>query len=188
MDSSFDNKNTPVNLPNTLSVIRLIFIPVVVIFLYIPGRTGGLLAALFFVLASITDLLDGFYARRYNTVTSIGKLLDPLADKLLISVTLIILIELNRISALIVALIIAREIAITGLRGLAVSRGKVIAASRSGKYKTIFQIVAITCLCLHYQYLNIDFHVVGVAFIWAALLLTIWSGFLYFKRAKNMLL
>lgn len=188
MDSPADNKNSPINLPNTLSIIRLIFIPVIVVFLYIPGKTGAFLAALFFALASVTDLLDGFYARRYNTITSIGKLLDPLADKLLISVTLIILIELNRISALIVALIIAREIAITGLRGLAVARGKVIAASRSGKYKTIFQIVAITCLCLHYQYVKINFQVVGTVFIWIALILTIWSACLYFKRAKSMLL
>lgn len=188
MDFTMDNNKGPINLPNTLSIIRLIFIPAVVICLYFPGKIGSFLAALFFSLAAITDLLDGFYARKYNIVTPLGKLLDPLADKLLISVTMIILIAFNRIPALIVALIIAREIAITGLRGIAVANGNVIEASPSGKYKTIFQIVALICLCLHYQYLKIDFHVVGMAFLWAALVLTMWSGWLYFKKAKKMLL
>ena len=181
-------KDQKTKLPNHLSVLRLILIPVVVTCLYFPGRTGSFLAALFFGLAAITDLLDGFYARRYRVVTPLGKFLDPLADKLLVSVTMIMLITLNRIPAWVVMLIIARELAVTGLRGIAVVEGQIIEASVLGKYKTIFQSVALVCLCLHYQYLQIDFHLVGMAFLWVALVLTLWSGWIYFKVAKRVLI
>ncbi|MFO8164127.1 MAG: CDP-diacylglycerol--glycerol-3-phosphate 3-phosphatidyltransferase [Thermodesulfobacteriota bacterium] len=174
------------NLPNMLSIIRIVFIPVVVVCLYFPGRLGSFLAALFFGIAAITDLLDGFYARRHREVTSLGKFLDPLADKLLTSTTMIMLITLDRIPAWIVILIIAREMTVTGLRGIAVIGGKVIEANSLGKYKTIFQSVSLICLTLHYSYLNIDFHVVGMTFLWAALILTLWSGWVYFRTNKEI--
>jgi len=120
-------------------------------------------------------------------VTPLGKLLDPLADKLLVSATMIMLLTLNRIPAWIVILIIVREMAVTGLRGIAVIEGKVIEASSLGKYKTIFQSVALICLSLHYQYLKVDFHAVGMAFLWGALILTMWSGLLYFRMIKKVL-
>ena len=180
-------RNQKSKLPNHLSVLRLILIPAVVSCLYFPGRTGSFLAALFFGLAAITDLLDGFYARRYRVVTPLGKFLDPLADKLLISVTMIMLITVNRIPAWVVMLIIARELAVTGLRGIAVLEGQIIEASVLGKYKTIFQSVALVCLSLHYQYLQIDFHLVGMVFLWVALVLTLWSGWIYFRVAKRVL-
>jgi len=176
------------NLPNTLSILRLALIPAVVICLYFPGRLGSFLAAVLFAAAAFTDLLDGFLARRYQTVTHVGKFLDPLADKLLVSVTMIMLIPLGRIPAWIVVLIIAREMAVTGLRGIVVVEGKVIEASSLGKYKTIFQLVSIICLCLHYQYFKINFHAVGTVFLWIALVLTLWSGFAYFQGAKRALL
>jgi len=175
------------NLPNTLSIIRLVLIPVIVICLYFPGRLGSFLAALFFGLAAITDLLDGFYARRHKKITSLGKFLDPLADKLLISATMIMLITLNRIPAWVVIIIIVREMAVTGLRGIAVVEGIVIEASSLGKYKTIFQLVSLICLSLHYEYLKVDFHIVGMTFLWAALILTIWSGWVYVKMTKKIL-
>ena len=176
------------NLPNTLSIMRLVLIPAVMICLYFPGKLGSFLAAVFFGAAAFTDLLDGFLARRYKTVTHVGKFLDPLADKLLVSVTMIMLITLGRIPAWVVILIIAREMAVTGLRSIAVVEGKVIEASSLGKYKTIFQLVSLICLCLHYQYISVDFHAVGMAFLWVALVLTLWSGFSYFRLAKNVLL
>jgi len=185
MKKSQSNLN---NLPNTLSVMRLTLIPVIVICLYFPGRLGSFLAALFFGGAAITDLLDGFYARKHKKITSLGKFLDPLADKLLVSVTMIMLITLSRIPAWVVILIVAREMAVTGLRGIAVVEGKVIEAHSLGKYKTIFQSVSLICLCLHYQYLYIDFHVVGMTFLWGALLLTMWSGWVYFQMTKKMLI
>jgi CDP-diacylglycerol--glycerol-3-phosphate 3-phosphatidyltransferase len=175
------------NLPNTLSTMRLVLIPAVVICLYFPGRLGSFLAALFFGLAAITDLLDGFYARRYKVVTPLGKFLDPLADKLLVSATMIMLVALGRIPAWIVILIVGREMAVTGLRGIAVIEGKVIEASSLGKYKTIFQSVALICLSLHYRYLKVDFHAVGMIFLWGALILTMWSGWVYFRMIKRIL-
>lgn len=175
------------NLPNTLSTMRLVLIPAVVICLYFPGRLGSFLAALFFGLAAITDLLDGFYARRYKVVTPLGKFLDPLADKLLVSATMIMLVALGRIPTWIVILIVGREMAVTGLRGIAVIEGKVIEASSLGKYKTIFQSVALICLSLHYRYLKVDFHAVGMIFLWGALILTMWSGWVYFRMIKRIL-
>ena len=123
----------------------------------------------------------------YEIVTPLGKVLDPLADKLLVSVTMIMLITLNRVPAWIVMVIIAREIAVTGLRGIAVVEGKVIEASSLGKYKTIFQSVALILLCLHYQYLKVDCHAVGMTFLWVALILTLWSGWVYLRMMRKVL-
>ena len=174
------------NLPNTLSLFRMVCIPIVVICLYFEGRWGSFLATLFLGMAYITDILDGFYARKYGAVTVLGKFLDPLADKILVSSTLIMLIALDRIPAWVVILIIGRELAITGLRSIAVSEGVVIQASSLGKYKTIFQCVATLGLCLHYEYFKINFHTVGMFFLWIALILTIWSGWAYFRQFNNV--
>jgi CDP-diacylglycerol--glycerol-3-phosphate 3-phosphatidyltransferase len=181
------NQRQTTNLPNHLSILRLMLIPLVVICLYFSGRTGSFLAALFFGLAALTDLLDGFYARRYRVVTTLGKFLDPLADKLLVSATMIMLVTLNRIPAWVVMVIIARELAVTGLRSIAAVEGQVIEASALGKYKFIFQSVTLICLCLHYEYLQINFHVVGMVFLWVALVLTLWSGWTYFRITKKVL-
>ena len=177
-----ESEKTLLNLPNTLTFARLISIPIVLTCLSFPGKWGSFLAALFFVLASVTDILDGFFARRYGTVTVLGKLLDPLVDKLLVSLTMIMLIPIDRIPVWMVIVIIAREFALTGLRGIAAKEGIVIQASALGKYKTILQSVALGGLCLHYVYLGINFHVVGMVFLWGALILTLWSGWDYFRR------
>ncbi len=139
-------------------------------------------AAFFFSMASITDLLDGFLARRQRCVTALGKLLDPLADKLLISAALIALIPKGRVAAWVAFLIIGREIAVTGLRGIGVTGGVVIDASGLGKAKTIFQISSLIALLLHFTYFGINFHVFGTVVLWVALALTIWSGVDYFVR------
>jgi len=170
------------NLPNTLTIFRLVCIPLVVLCLDFQGRWGSFLGAIFFSMAFITDILDGYFARRYGAVTVLGKFLDPLADKILVSVTMIMLISINRIPGWVVMLIIAREMAVTGLRSMAVNEGIVIQASSLGKYKTIFQATAIIGLCLHYEYFDIDFHVVGMTFLWVALFLTLWSGWAYFRQ------
>ena len=176
------------NLPNRLSLIRLVCIPVVVICLHFPGRWGSSLAALFVGVAFMTDFLDGYFARRYGDVTVLGKFLDPLADKILVTVTMIMLIPLDRIPAWVVMLIIVRELAVTGLRGIAVTEGIVIQASSLGKYKTIFQAVATVSLCLHYEYFALNLHTVGMIFLWAALVLTLWSGWAYFQNFHKVFL
>lgn len=169
-------------LPNNLTFIRLACIPLVLVFLSFNGRLAGFLAALTFGLAFITDFLDGFFARKYGAVTPLGKFLDPLADKLMVSLTMIMLIPIDRIPVWMVLVIITREMAITGLRAAAVNDGIVVQASPLGKYKTIFQAVAIIGLCLHYSYFGVDLHVVGMFFLWGALLLTLWSGWQYFRQ------
>jgi len=174
------------NLPNTLTAFRLLCIPGVIICLHFGGKLSSFLSALFFSLAFITDILDGYFARRYGLVTVFGKFLDPLADKILVSLTMIMLVRLHWIPAWMVMVIIAREMAVTGLRSVAVSEGIVIQASSLGKYKTIFQASAVIGLCLHYKYMDVDFHKIGMIFLWVALVLTIWSGWAYFSQFSQV--
>lgn len=171
------------NLSNNLTLFRIGAIPVVaILLLFFPDKGASFTAAFIFLLGAISDGLDGYLARRRNTVSNAGKLLDPLADKLLICTALIMLIPLGRVDAWIVALIIGREMAVTTLRGVAGAEGVVIAASRFGKMKTFSQLCATNILILHYPYFSLDIHLIGTILIWIALALTIGSGFDYFVR------
>jgi CDP-diacylglycerol--glycerol-3-phosphate 3-phosphatidyltransferase len=170
------------NLPNLITLFRIAAIPFVLLFLFFPGAPASFLAALFFSAASLTDLLDGYIARQQNSETPVGKLLDPLADKLLINSAFIMLIPLGRVPAWVVVLIVGREVAVTGLRGIASLEGLAIAASKWGKAKMIFQTIALIGLMLHYEYLGINFHSLGMLILWIALAITIWSGVDYFIK------
>jgi CDP-diacylglycerol--glycerol-3-phosphate 3-phosphatidyltransferase len=136
----------PVNVPNVLTLVRILAVPVLVVALLDETPDGDVIAAIVFALAALTDGLDGYIARRRKQVTTFGKLMDPLADKLLVIAALISLVSLDRLAAWIAMVIIARELAVTGLRSVAAERGVVIAASWMGKVKTLLQIVAILCL------------------------------------------
>jgi CDP-diacylglycerol--glycerol-3-phosphate 3-phosphatidyltransferase len=173
-------------LPNKLTAFRLICIPLVVLFLSFDNKLTSFFAALFLGMAFITDIMDGYYARKYESVTALGKFLDPLADKILVAISMIMLIPLGRIPVLIVIIIIARELAVNSLRSMAVIEGIVIQASRLGKYKTILQASAVTGLALHYEYFKVDFHIVGTLILWAALILTLWSGWDYFNKFNRL--
>jgi CDP-diacylglycerol--glycerol-3-phosphate 3-phosphatidyltransferase len=170
------------NLPNILSITRIGTAPLLVLILISPGRALSLLAAILFLLVCLTDWLDGYLARRMGVVTSLGKFLDPLADKLLIMTAFIMLIPLGRVPAWMVALIVSREIAVTGLRTVAADRGVVIPASWEGKTKTIAQVCAVVPLLLHYPFFGVDFQKVGTVILWLAFVLTIWSGVDYFIK------
>lgn len=178
--SGFTRQNL-INLPNVLTYLRLATIPVIVILL-IPPASGDSFntAFLLFVFASITDYLDGILARRHNLVTSIGKLLDPLADKLLTSAVLIMLIPLGKVQAWLVFLIIGREITITGLRSIAASQGLVLDASRMGKNKMISQTVAIIFLLLFIPDIQRTLDILGTLFLWISVVLGLWSAQDYF--------
>lgn len=146
------------------------------------------IAALIFIIASATDWLDGYYARKLNLITNFGKFLDPLADKLLITAALIALVELQLLPAWMAIIIISREFAVTGIRLVAAADGEVIAASPLGKLKTVAQIVAISALMLHnwpFQALSLPFDMLA---IWIATILTVWSGVDYFQKNKHILL
>jgi len=171
------------NASNSLTLFRLGSIPLIaLLLLFFPGRWPSFVAAFIFFLAALSDGFDGYLARRWNTVSNVGKLLDPLADKLLVCTALIMLIPLGRVEAWIVAVIIAREMAVTTLRGIAGAKGVVIAASQLGKKKALAQLVATNILILHYRYFFIDTHWLGTILIWIALVMTLWSGIDYFVR------
>jgi CDP-diacylglycerol--glycerol-3-phosphate 3-phosphatidyltransferase len=136
----------PLNLPNALTLLRILAVPVVVVALLGETPNGDALAAAVFALAALTDGLDGYFARSRDSVTTFGKLMDPLADKLLITAALLSLVSLDRLAPWIAMVIIAREIAVTGLRAIAAERGLVIAASWLGKLKTVLQIAAVFAL------------------------------------------
>jgi CDP-diacylglycerol--glycerol-3-phosphate 3-phosphatidyltransferase len=172
---------------NYLTLSRVAMTPLIMFCLLFDGKTAAFLASLVFSIASITDWLDGYVARKNNTVSSFGMFLDPLADKMLVMCTMVMLIPLERIPAWVVVVILAREFAITGLRGMASNEGVVIAASKLGKYKTGFQIAALIGLTLHYEYYGFDFHFWGMGLLWIALFYTLWSGYEYMKQFKDML-
>jgi len=172
------------NLPITLTIVRIVLVPLVVVSLISSSRVHVLIAAFMFIVASLTDWLDGLIARRRNQVTTLGTLLDPIADKLLVAAALISLVQINVVAAWIAVVIVGREFAVTGLRGIAISVGIVVPASRLGKYKTVSQYVAITLLILEKgvpaEY--VPFHWVSLGVLWIAMGLTVVSGFDYFYR------
>ncbi|MCF8104079.1 MAG: CDP-diacylglycerol--glycerol-3-phosphate 3-phosphatidyltransferase [Desulfohalobiaceae bacterium] len=170
------------NIANNLTLARILAIPVLVLLMYYPTKLTSLLAMLFFILASLTDLFDGFLARKYNIVTSLGKFLDPLADKLLVISALIMLVHSGWLQAWIVIIIVGRETMVTGLRAIAAERGQVISADKYGKLKTILQVVAICPLILHYTWWGFDPNPIGNFLILIALILTVFSGGNYMYR------
>ena len=171
---------TMLNLANNLTLARIAVVPVVVVLLYFPGRGTCLAAMLFFIVASLTDIVDGIVARRRNLVTTLGKFLDPLADKLLIASLLIMLTGLGWVEAWMTVVIVGREIAVTGLRAVAADMGVVIAADKFGKLKTIVQMVALCPLVLHFPWFGFDPNPLGRILLYAALVLTLVSGCNYF--------
>lgn len=180
------------NLPNLLTLARIFAVPVVVVLLLFDSRAAGMWAASIFGIAAVTDFIDGWLARKWQVETVLGKFLDPLADKLIVMAALIMLIPLDRVPAWAVFIIMAREMVITGLRSIASSEGIVIAASDLGKYKTIYQMVAIPGLMLHYDFywffglewsiFHVNMHNFGIFFFYIAFALTLWSGFDYLQK------
>ena len=173
--------------PNTLTLFRIAVIPIIVILMLYPNRISTWIAALLFSAAAITDYFDGYFARRFGLVSNLGKVMDPVADKLLASSALIMLASLGWVPAWIVCIIIGREIAVTGLRNIIAEKGEDVSASNLGKYKTGFQIAAIIPLLIHYPFFGLDPHAIGVFFLWGALVFTIWSGADYFFKFRNLL-
>jgi CDP-diacylglycerol--glycerol-3-phosphate 3-phosphatidyltransferase len=171
------------NLPNTITVLRVGVVPVLLLLPFANDKGSSQLIAWCFIVGALTDLLDGWLARRGKQVTSIGKLLDPLADKLLVSTALIVLLAMGRIpiwATWMVVVIVGRELAVTGLRGLASAGGQVVAASWLGKTKALSQNIAIGALIFHYPTAGLPAHAIGMVFLAAATALTLWSGYVYF--------
>ena len=174
------------NLPNKLTILRVILIPFFVVFMLfdITGAADKWIALVIFCVASLTDMLDGKIARKYNLVTNFGKFMDPLADKLLVCTALICLTSMNRLNVIVVLVIIAREFIISGFRLVASDNGIVIAASYWGKFKTISQMALIIVLIMD---LGGVWNVVGTVLTWVALLLTVVSLIDYIAKNKQVL-
>lgn len=187
------------NLPNKLTISRICLIPLFIILLSVPMDLGAwdiggaelpithFIAAIIFIFASTTDWVDGYIARKYNLITNLGKFLDPLADKLLVSAALIMLVQMELAAAWIVIIIISREFAVTGLRLVAAGEGIVLAAGQMGKLKTATQMIAIILLLLHnfpFSFINFP---LGTIMLYLALLFTVISGVDYFIKNKHVM-
>ena len=184
-----------VSLANLLSLFRIGLVPVLVVVLFWSSPAARALAAGIFLVACLTDYFDGWLARRHG-ITTLGQFLDPLADKLIVVAALIMLAAMPpepRVPAWMAVVIALRELAVTGLRGVAAQRGMVLAAEELGKYKMIFQMFAVEALLVHYVWpipltgLSIDFHAAGMRFLWVAMALTVWSGVDYCVRVVRQL-
>lgn len=179
--------SSPWNLPNMLSLSRVFLVPVILVFLtlrtqfgYVAGLCiGDLIAGIVFIIASLTDAVDGYIARKKNLVTNMGKFIDPLADKILVIAVLTTLVEMHRFPAWMVVVIISREFIVSGLRMVAASEGVVIAASKGGKLKTVTQIIGIIMLLFDIPY--------AMLVMWVAVILTVWSGVEYVVNGSDLL-
>jgi len=176
------------NVPNLLTLGRIAVIVIIVLVLQDEGHAAGALAAVFFFVACLTDYFDGQLARKYSLTTTLGKFLDPLADKLLVMAILVMLVGMSReprVPSWLVVIVVGREIAVTGLRAIASGEGIILPAEELGKYKTIFQMFALHGLLLHYTYIGIDFHLAGMYFLWISTVVSVWSGGVYTARVAR---
>ena len=174
------------NLPNKLTLFRIFLIPVFVLVMLLDFNNKYLVSCIIFIVASLTDAIDGYIARKYNLITDFGKFMDPLADKLLVLSALITMTENNLVQSWMVIIIVSRELTVSILRAIAAADGKVIAASSGGKLKTISQMVSIVVLLLGANFSNSIMLFVGYILILIATLLTLQSGFEYLYKNKHL--
>ena len=183
------------NVPNMLTVGRILLIPLFVWLTYEANPMSSFWAAALFTLAAVTDVVDGWLARRLNLITVMGKLLDPLADKLIVMAALVMMVRLGRIGAWVVIVLLAREFMVTGLRTIAASEGLVIAAGQEGKWKTALQLVALISLTIHYTHplylfwatYPVNYNLVGQTLLYISVVMSVWSMFVYFRAFLKLL-
>jgi CDP-diacylglycerol--glycerol-3-phosphate 3-phosphatidyltransferase len=183
-------RNSPLNIPNMITGFRFILSGFLAcLLMFEQTRSMAFFSWLIFAIAACSDWVDGYFARKYSSVTVLGKLMDPLADKILVATALIMLIPLGRLPAWIALIILAREILITGLRGMASAEGIVVAASGLGKIKSICQYIGLGTLIFPLGLLPIPhLHGIGLTIVYVALILTIWSGVDYFYKLRKVFL
>jgi CDP-diacylglycerol---glycerol-3-phosphate 3-phosphatidyltransferase len=174
-----------INLPTKITLLRMLLVPFLLAFLIAPSRVNALMAALIFAGAALTDWLDGHLARSTQQVTTLGKLLDPIADKILLAAGLIPLVGLGRVPAWMAAIMLIREFAVSGLRAIAAAEQVIIHASPMAKAKTALQIAAILFLILNYQSWPLSFHTVGMGLLALSLALSLISGVEYYLKCRR---
>lgn len=169
------------NVANQLTIVRIVAIPLYLLVLYINRDWSNVLATIIFIIAGLSDFLDGYIARKYNMVTDLGKILDPIADKILVAAALIALIDLDRLFWWVAVIMLARDFTMEALRNLAASKGVIIAAGIWGKLKTTFQMVAIGMITFKITWLGINWNILGQICMYIALALSLYSAFVYFR-------
>ena len=169
------------NIANQLTIVRIVAIPLYLLVLYINKDWSNVAATIIFIFAGVCDFLDGYIARKYNMITDLGKILDPIADKILVSAALIALIDLDRLYWWIAVIMLARDFTMEALRNLAASKGIIIAAGIWGKLKTTFQMVAIGMISFQNIWLGINWYILGQVLMYIALFLSIYSAVIYFR-------
>jgi CDP-diacylglycerol--glycerol-3-phosphate 3-phosphatidyltransferase/cardiolipin synthase len=180
-DTNIIKNEKILNLPNQLTLFRVILVPVFILIIYFDTSFTNKIATIIFSIASITDFIDGYIARKYKLVTSFGKILDPIADKILVAAALVVLVDLGRLSAIVVIILLAREFAVGALRDFASSKGVLIPAGWSGKVKTTFQMVAIGFLIYKDNLMNIPVTTIGNILIYSSVIISVYSGIIYYK-------
>ncbi len=176
--------------PNLLTLMRIALVPVLVWLLMYVGPGTSAVAAGVFLVATLSDFFDGYIARSYGSGTTLGKFLDPMADKLVVTSALIMLAAMPRfprVPAWMVVVLVMREITVTGLRAMAAAEGQVMAAEELGKYKMVLQSMAVQALLINYVYFHVDFFAAGMFVLWIAMAVSIWSGADYYLRARAVL-
>ena len=180
----------PMTPPNIVTLFRIALAPVLIWILMHTGPEASWIAAGVFFIATVSDFFDGYLARSYDYVTTLGKFLDPMADKLIVTTALIMLAGMARtphVPAWMVVVLVTREIMVTGLRAVAAAEGLIVGAEELGKYKMTLQSIAIHGLLIHYTYLHVDFYAAGMFILWLAMGVSMWSGADYYVRVVSAL-
>ncbi len=168
-------------LPNLLTYSRMAFVPFIIWFIYLDTTQSGIIACGLFILASITDYYDGYFARKWGIVSNMGKFMDPVADKVLVSSTLIMLIPTDRLTTIMVIILVARDSIIDGLRSVAATQNVIISAAKMGKWKTATQMVAVPCILFNYPLFGLPIYQIGYWTLWVSVALSVISGYHYIK-------
>ena len=176
--------------PNIVTLFRIATAPILIWILMYTGPAASWAAAGVFFVATVSDYFDGYLARSYDSVSTLGKFLDPMADKLIVMTALIMLTGMTRmphVPAWMVVVLVSREIMVTGLRAVAAAEGLIVAAEELGKYKMVLQSIAIHGLLIHYTYFHVDFFAAGMFILWIATAVSVWSGIDYYVRVLKAL-
>lgn len=173
------------NIPNKLTILRILLVPFIILCFYLPPAWGMWVAVVLFIVAAVTDTVDGRYARAHDQVTDFGKFMDPIADKLLVNSILVMLTAQGKVPGVVTILFIAREFVISGLRLVAAGKGVVLAAGNLGKIKTTLQDIALPFLMVDHVWK--PFRVIGVILLYASLFMSVWSGWDYLYKNRQLI-
>lgn len=173
------------NLANRITLARIAMVPVFIVLLYFDRYWTNIIATIIYTATALTDLVDGHIARKHNMVTDLGKILDPVADKILVTAALVLLVEMGRLEAVVVIILIGRDLMIGALRNLAASKGTVIAAGKGGKIKTVFQMIGVGMIIWKNELLGIDIMLIGKVIVYASVILSLHSGWVYYRNYEE---